>query len=458
MFSHRGRGDRLIITMLTSGQPEYEQARVWRPVVDRWPDFAPRPMLDARPIDAAFDAAASCGDVVLIVLNNPAETTRLTCLLNDLVEMNRPVIILHPRGGRTPGRRMEGVIVLEEDFDPAGLASTLGALAFRQHQIDTLTTELRYVRRFQGGMCGEMDRLNEELRLAAAVQTELLPESMPSMPNVDFQVLFRPCGYVSGDIYDVQRLDEHHVGFFIADAVGHGVPAALMTMIISRSIVMKQVAGGRYDLIRPAEVLRNLNDAMLEHQSHSSRFATAMCGVIDCRTREVSIAGAGHPPAFVLSPSGVRQIASVGPLLGVFPTDEFDEETFTLAGDEMLVLYSDGFETAFPGADVDKYDRRLPTRHYETHFSELGSTWRESVERDERGNPRGGAASGLRAAMKQFMQSLNAQAGSLHQIDDLTALVVAPSAERAVDALFEGRTRPAAPERTLPAPGKVRTA
>ena len=51
---------------------------------------------------------------------------------------------------------------------------------------------------------------------------------------MQFHTLFRPASHVSGDLYDVMRLDEDHIGFYMADAVGHGMPAALLTMFIKR--------------------------------------------------------------------------------------------------------------------------------------------------------------------------------------------------------------------------------
>mgnify|MGYP003468259270 CR=1 FL=1 len=45
--------------------------------------------------------------------------------------------------------------------------------------------------------------------------------------NVRFQTLFRPAAHVSGDLYDVMRLDESHVGFYMADAVGRSVASAV---------------------------------------------------------------------------------------------------------------------------------------------------------------------------------------------------------------------------------------
>jgi hypothetical protein len=53
-----------------------------------------------------------------------------------------------------------------------------------------------------------MHRLDEELRLAARMQQDFLPKSLPQVGPVRFHTLFRPAGYVSGDLYDVMRLDE----------------------------------------------------------------------------------------------------------------------------------------------------------------------------------------------------------------------------------------------------------
>ncbi|MCA9309801.1 MAG: serine/threonine-protein phosphatase [Phycisphaerales bacterium] len=429
------------ITVLHEVEPELVQARNWRPIANAWPDFTSPPIVEFRHFNEVLEERHPVrGDAVLVVAGPQATAVRLLRLVTTLAEQHRPAIFLRPRGAPSPVEPMSGIVPLEDDTPPAVIAATLHGLASRQAEVDELRTELRSLRRFQGGMSGEMDRLHDELQLAAAVQMESLPARMPIVPNIDFQVLFRPCGYVSGDIYDVQRLDEHHVGFFIADAVGHGVPAALMTMIIGRSIITKQVTGDQYELVPPSEVLRNLNEAMLTHQGGSSRFATAVYGVVDCRDRSVTLSSAGHPPAIRIRNGEVQQVEGGGPLLGVFSCDEFGQTTFQLAPDEMLILYSDGFETAFPRLDADEYNRRLPTDHYLRHFTGLAATWASSIVQDPSG-PRGGTSEGLARAMKQIAATLDRQVGSLHQVDDLTAMVIAPSADRPLDTLFSGLQR-----------------
>ena len=95
-----------------------------------------------------------------------------------------------------------------------------------QSELDALRLELNVLRRRDETLNFYMNRLDEELRLAARIQQDFLPKTLPQVGNVHFHTLFRPAGYVSGDLYDVIRLDERHIAFYMADAVGHGMPAA----------------------------------------------------------------------------------------------------------------------------------------------------------------------------------------------------------------------------------------
>src|SRR5260221_832124 len=87
-------------------------------------------------------------------------------------------------------------------------------------------------------------------------------------------VFSRPAGYVSGDLYDVARLDETHVAFCIVDAVGHGMPAALLTMFIKRALVSKEIGPGGYRLLPPSETMRRLNYALVEQNLSAATFST----------------------------------------------------------------------------------------------------------------------------------------------------------------------------------------
>ena len=91
------------------------------------------------------------------------------------------------------------------------------------------------------------------------------------------------------------RLDEKHVGFYMADAVGHGMPAALLTMFIKNALVTKQITPGGYRLLNPSETMAHLNEALVgQHLSHAT-FATAIYGYVNTETLEATFARGGHP-------------------------------------------------------------------------------------------------------------------------------------------------------------------
>ena len=94
------------------------------------------------------------------------------------------------------------------------------------------------------------------------------------------------------------RLDQDHVGFFLADAAGHGVPAALMTMYIKRALHAKEedehLPNG-YRIVPANEAIGRLNDDMVRQQTGKTGLATACYGVCNCRTLEMTLARAGHP-------------------------------------------------------------------------------------------------------------------------------------------------------------------
>ncbi|HED52596.1 MAG TPA: hypothetical protein ENJ00_00130, partial [Phycisphaerales bacterium] len=132
-----------------------------------------------------------------------------------------------------------GIITMSQSSPTEIIAATLHALCSRQEAVNELAQDLNISQRSHGGVREEMERISQELSLASNIQRELIPSNMPNVPGLDFGVLYRPAGFVSGDIYNIQQIDDKRIGFFIADAIGHGVPAALLTMIISRSLPMR---------------------------------------------------------------------------------------------------------------------------------------------------------------------------------------------------------------------------
>ena len=240
-------------------------------------------------------------------------------------------------------------LVRDEPSDPVADVEQL------RRERDDARAEAADLRRRAARLDAHLARLDGELRLAGRLQRDFLPRTLPRVGPARFEALFRPAAHVSGDFYDVVRLDEDHVGFYVADAVGHGVPAALLTMFIKHSLATKQIGpGDQYRLISPAETMARLNLTLLEQRLSDSTFATAAYGLVNVRTGQVTLARAGHPAPLHLGRDGtVTPLEPDGGLLGILPDESFAEATVTLADGDRLLLYTDGVEVAFAESSVD---------------------------------------------------------------------------------------------------------
>lgn len=364
---------------------------------------------------ATADASELSGHLspLLIVLGPSYPHARLVQLVDLIQRATLPAVVLVPTLTNADKRlERDGVFVRPWSLDAVALAGMLQALGDRQACVSGLAREVALHTRYEGGMRGEIDRIHDELNLAASVQREMLPRRMPTMGGVRFHAMFRPAGYVSGDIYDVVALDDRHVGFFIADAVGHGVPAALLTMVISRSLKMRSIGTLGDEIVWPGEAMTRLNDELCRCATESSpRFSTAVYGVIDTRTRLVRLVGAGHPPPLRVvregSTSKLERVPTEGPLLGVFAGERFEETSFTLGAGETLLLYSDGFETAFDPPEASTVRARRGEEAYIDELRQL--TW---------------DAADHAAPLDELARRIDEQSGSLHQIDDVTAVTI----------------------------------
>jgi sigma-B regulation protein RsbU (phosphoserine phosphatase) len=163
--------------------------------------------------------------------------------------------------------------------------------------------------------------------------------------------------------------------------------------------------------------MARLNEELLRGRRQSPRFGTAVYGVVNTRTHEVSVCGAGHPqPLLVRAAGGVERVETDGPLLGVFPDEQFGQVTLTLERGDTLVLYSDGLETAFCPPDQEPGLRRVSR-----HVAEVGElSWLDP----SRGRT-------LPQAIEDLSGLLDQQSGSLHQLDDITVLALGAREEPA---------------------------
>ncbi len=288
---------------------------------------------------------------------------------------------------------------------PAEIESAAGDLVLSsldnaQSQIESLREELNILRRRDETLHFYMHRLDEELRLAARLQQDFLPKILPEVGPIRFHTLFRPAGYVSGDIYDIMRLDERNVGFYIADAVGHGMPAALLSMFLKQALVTKEILDKGYRLLQPSEALARLNRTLVEQNLCSATFATGLYGRIDVPSLTLTLARAGHPHPILLRGDGnLETIETEGGLLGVFDDETYHDHSIQLRPGDRVIAFSDGVEVAFGDSAVSPSPER----------------WLQEIDR-MRSLP-------AEKIISTFAGLLDGHSGSLDPKDDLTIVI-----------------------------------
>lgn len=187
--------------------------------------------------------------------------------------------------------------------------------------------------------------IQRQLEMAAHVQRNFLPGRLPDLGKFRWATVFRPAEWVSGDIYDITRLDEQHIGFYVADAVGHSMPAALLTMFLKQATVMRQTIGNDYTIFQPDEVMKMLNLRMSEQELQGCLFATSFYATLNIETLQLKYARAGHPYPILIRDDTIVPLQSRGGLLGIFPEAEFQQKSLTLYPQDKLFIYTDGGES-----------------------------------------------------------------------------------------------------------------
>jgi sigma-B regulation protein RsbU (phosphoserine phosphatase) len=197
-----------------------------------------------------------------------------------------------------------------------------------------------------------------DLRIANEIQMGLLPADVPAQvrgTGLEVFAVLEPARSVGGDLYEVLRLGTDKVLVAVGDVSGKGIPAALF-MAVAMTVLRSMARQG----LEPAEVLRRLNDELLE-QNPRGMFVTLQCMVFDLAARTVTCASAGHHGAVRVLPGQPPALVfnSSGRVLGLLPVDEFPSETIPLEPDETLVLFTDGVSEAFDAQEELFGEERL---------------------------------------------------------------------------------------------------
>lgn len=195
-------------------------------------------------------------------------------------------------------------------------------------------------------------RMRNDLEAAARLQHALLPDALPQIPGASFAWVYRPCAELGGDSLNVFPLDDRHIGMYVLDVSGHGVPASLLSVTLSRVLIPRSDpaclfvrtdgSAGVGSLRSPAEVAMQLNQ-MFPMTEETRQYFTMIYGILDTRDRTFRYVCAGHPPPILASDGQEPRLCDARSMaIGFFEDEQYEECLVTLEPRSRIFLYSDG--------------------------------------------------------------------------------------------------------------------
>ncbi len=322
-------------------------------------------------------AGATEFDVVLLDVMMPVmdglETLRRLRATRSVAEL--PVIMTTAKGEsddvvQALGLGANDYVTKPINF-PVALARIETQLSLRRavQQIRRLETDLaarnRELEAANDGLSVSNARMKRDLEAAARIQQAFLPATAPAAAGARFAWQCRPCDELGGDTLNVVPLDDRRVGVFVVDVSGHGVPAALLSVTVSRLLsrttdgcpLVRRGSNGSsaLEVVPPAEVAAELTNRF-PFDPDTRQYFTCVYGVLDGATGELRYVCAGHPGPILLPRGGapVRHQHAARPI-GIVPaapaSGGYADHVVTLAPGDRVYLFSDGITEAENAAE-----------------------------------------------------------------------------------------------------------
>jgi serine phosphatase RsbU (regulator of sigma subunit) len=202
----------------------------------------------------------------------------------------------------------------------------------------------------------------QQKQFADTMQRSLLPQSVPELSGLELGAAYESSAHVEvgGDVYDFMELPDGRLAVALGDVTGHGIEAAAdmaMAKFVFRSLAREHA--------EPSDFLQSANDVVVGEIA-VGKFITMVYVVIDPRTGDVAVAGAGHPAPRILEADGrVTPLDAHGLVLGVELGQSYEDVHGRLEPGDAVVLYTDGVIEARVDGELyghERLDRLLAER------------------------------------------------------------------------------------------------
>lgn len=207
--------------------------------------------------------------------------------------------------------------------------------------VDSRTIELR----------GMYEKLMADQEIARGMQMSMLPLGLPKNEYVEFSAGYVPAEKLSGDFYNVFKIDETRFGLCVGDVSGHGVSAAMLSIFSFQKIqsLMEETAGEGMTI--PSMVLTHLYESFNSANFNDDMYIVMIYGVFNTQTGILSYASGGlnTTPLRIRPDGSIQELDNDGFAickLGNVLKPKFANRQVLLFPGDKLLLYTDGLVDA----------------------------------------------------------------------------------------------------------------
>ncbi len=237
--------------------------------------------------------------------------------------------------------------------------------------------------------------IQEQVKLAAQIQADLLPKSPPAIPGYDIAASSIAAQMVGGDYYDFIPVRDGLWGICLGDVSGKGLPASLLMANLQATL------RGQTALDAPVGETISRSNRLIHLSTDPEKFATLFIGMLDVGRHQMSYCNAGHENPILLRHSkGIDRLATGGMALGVLDDFPYQQDQTGMNPGDLLVIYSDGIPDA-----VNEFDHPFGEERF------------VACVRDAAAEP-------AEAIMQRVIEAVRAHEQGADRIDDLTIIVV----------------------------------
>lgn len=217
-------------------------------------------------------------------------------------------------------------------------------LELRNRELETINNSLeQLVKDRTSALNKSLSVIKKDLTLAKKIQKSILTVKPALFKELNIHSTYIPMSEVGGDFYDISKVNEHTYRIFQADATGHGVQAAMITMAVK----------GIFDNIKnfdleTSQIMDIFNNEYMNKYESLNSFMTAVLIDINVQNHTLQYVSAGHPAAVLIKSSQEQMyLKSTGKMIGILKNINYKSAVldFTLA--DRLYVFTDGLFEEF---------------------------------------------------------------------------------------------------------------